>query len=117
MDPSWPKDDDSKIASIGVVLYSRSFYCNRAIGTPWPKLAVQRGLQVISAATYEKLDNANLKASGVYFQWNREKSSLAPAQLKVRWIAKVAAQCPGEMIFKARYLAVHCTRMCGGMVM
>jgi hypothetical protein len=78
---------------------------------------VQRGLQVISAATYEKLDNANLKASGVYFQWNREKSSLAPAQLKVRWIAKVAAQCPGEMIFKARYLAVHCTRMCGGMVM
>ncbi|CAL1153253.1 unnamed protein product [Cladocopium goreaui] len=46
VDPSWPKDVDSKVASIGVVLYSRSFYCNRAIGTPWPKLAVQRGLQV-----------------------------------------------------------------------
>ena len=39
-----------EVSTIGVVLYSRSFYVNKAISSHWPKSALLRGLQVILAA-------------------------------------------------------------------
>ena len=51
-DPAWngAAEDGSKLGSIGVVLCSRSFYVNVAFGEPWPREAVQRGLQAICVA-------------------------------------------------------------------
>ena len=39
-------------STIGVVLYSRSFYVSKVDEDNWPKGAVERGLQAASTASY-----------------------------------------------------------------
>lgn len=50
------KGPDSKSKStIGVVLYTRSYYINKAICDPWPESAKLRGLQVTWRQAYKNI--------------------------------------------------------------